>query len=415
MKAKKIKLLATPSLKTPTINLRTAKGRVPEHPPGDGYDSEASDRELDPTIEEQFILRLLPGEDCDYLRRMIEERKIGLPRDKGGADVSLKFIDDEGRRAVINIRGNLYAAALLDLPTITESMKTWDRKAFMKTADICQMLMVLARVRTEAEAKSIPLPKQVDNGYRWPHGLTPPMHDCVHRRFRKTVSRREIENKEAEVERLLAEDEDAEDTRWEWVDDRKAAAGRARTDVSASVAAAGRAGYDQDADAEAEEDDTHDYFGAAVANGYRQKLDVGEADAEGEEYGEADLTADLEADLEAEFEAEMNSPTAGGVVESAEATDTATTPALFDEEEEEDEDEDEEEDSDIDEDEQARLDELKGVREDIEELKKQIASKEDEYARQANAILRKRLEESIKKLKSELQLKMSSIGEVDDD
>ncbi len=122
---------------------------------------------------------------------------------------------------MITVQNQAYAAILLDLPTITEGTKTWDKKSFVKAADIRQMLLVFARVANEQEAKSAPLPATVDQGLRWPHGLTPPMHDCRNRRFRKRLSKLEIQNKEAEVERLLAADRNAVNTRFEFVDERQ--------------------------------------------------------------------------------------------------------------------------------------------------------------------------------------------------
>ncbi len=45
------------------------------------------------------------------------------------------------------------------------------------------------------------------------------MHDCIHRRFRKRLSKKEIKDKEAELERLLAEDKKALSTRFQVVDE----------------------------------------------------------------------------------------------------------------------------------------------------------------------------------------------------
>jgi transcription initiation factor TFIID subunit 7 len=50
---------------------------------GLGYDSEASDREEDPSIEEQIILRCRPGDDAEYLRGCLERKEV--------PDVSIKF------------------------------------------------------------------------------------------------------------------------------------------------------------------------------------------------------------------------------------------------------------------------------------------------------------------------------------
>ena len=50
---------------------------------GLGYDSEASDKEDDPAIEEQIILRCRPGEDAEYLRACLERKEV--------PDIMIKF------------------------------------------------------------------------------------------------------------------------------------------------------------------------------------------------------------------------------------------------------------------------------------------------------------------------------------
>jgi len=50
---------------------------------GLGYDSEASDKEDDPAIEEQIILRCRPGEDAEYLRSCLERKEV--------PDIMIKF------------------------------------------------------------------------------------------------------------------------------------------------------------------------------------------------------------------------------------------------------------------------------------------------------------------------------------
>jgi transcription initiation factor TFIID subunit 7 len=416
-KAKRIKVLKTPVLnRAPTLKLKNT-GKLPFHPPGDGYDSEAEDREIDPVIEEQFVLRMPPGEDCDYIRRAIQERKIGIPRHQGGADLSMKWVDDEGRRCMVTVQGQPYAAVLLDLPTITEGMKTWDRKSMVKTADICQMLLVFQKVKNEEEVKQAKLPKLAEQGYRWPHGLTPPMHDCIHRRFRKRLSKLEIQNKEAEVERLLKADQEAVSTKWEFVDDRQQTAAAAREDSQA---------YEEEEEEEEEAEEEED----------------AEADAEGEmedyfgdgDIAEADFVVD-DALLEAEFEAqvsdamgedpmEVETPTVGGLEVATPMTAHTTTPAghtdgsvVEDEEDEEEESEDEEDNGDVEDDDEdgARHDDVSGVRTEIALLKKQLTELESQLARSVQPIMKRRLEQNIKNLKAEVELKRSAIGDVDDD
>ena len=50
---------------------------------GLGYDSEASDREEDPAIEEQIIFRCRPGEDAEYLKSCLEHKEV--------PDMTIKF------------------------------------------------------------------------------------------------------------------------------------------------------------------------------------------------------------------------------------------------------------------------------------------------------------------------------------
>ncbi|KAM0341353.1 hypothetical protein ACHAPU_010096 [Fusarium lateritium] len=381
----KIKLKPTKSGLTPTVVVKP-KGRPPVHPPGDGYDSEASDRERDPSIEEQFVLRMMPGEHCDYVRWCMENGKMGIPRSAGGADIHLKFFEEDTRRAVMTVKGQPFAAVMVDLPTITEAMKTWDRKSFLKSADICQMLLIYAKVPTEAEARQAPLPSMIDQHFRWPHGLTPPMHDCMNRRFAKTISRKEIEDKEAEVERLLAEDAKAGSTRWEWVEETK------EDDND-----------DLEEDAEGEMDDSMDYF---------QSQDV---------FG--DDNDELEADLEAAFatkETGEETPATGMDAPTPMTATQVNTPAplqdsIESDESEEVSDDDDDDDEDLDEDARAQRDEEQGVKDIINDLKRQLANKQAELARTTNKILRTRIEQTIKQLKSEIELKNSSIGIETDD
>ncbi|OJJ84554.1 transcription initiation factor TFIID subunit 7 family protein [Aspergillus glaucus CBS 516.65] len=201
---KRLKL--NPSKKPGVQSIRIKnKGLVPTRPVGVGYDSEASDNEADPAIEEQFILRMLPGPDCDYLRKAVEERLFDR------SEFCFKPLTREGRRAVIKIRDKQYAAALVDLPCIVEGMKSWDRRGWYKSADICQMLLVLGLVANDKEALEYPIPSDVEQldekTLRYPHGLTPPLRWARKRRFRNRVSTRTIEQVENAVSDLIEQDE----------------------------------------------------------------------------------------------------------------------------------------------------------------------------------------------------------------
>ncbi|KAK4101643.1 hypothetical protein N658DRAFT_470779 [Parathielavia hyrcaniae] len=401
--AKKTKItLRTPGpTRQPTLKLKPV-GRIPQKPLGEGYDSEAEDREQDPVIEEQFLFRMMPGAHCEYLRQAVQNKQIGLPKAQGGADFQIKWLDDEGRRAVVTVQGQMYAAVLLDLPTITEGMKTWDKKAMVKSSDICQMLLVFAPVGNEEEAKTAPLPKAVDH-HRWPHGITPPMHDARNRRFRKRLSKLEIKNKEAEVERLLASDRDAVTVRTEWIDSKQN-------------------GMADDEDAESEEDaegEADDYFGDANMEQLGQEEEEDE-----EEFDDAALVAEF---LEAPETPALATPAAATDALTPSAANAQTLLQIEEEaggaEEEfgEEEEAEEEEEGDEDEDEEEEEDEggedegEAAIRNEIAGLKKRLQDYEVQLAASKTNVMRKRLEANIRNIKSEIDLKRSAIGETEED
>jgi transcription initiation factor TFIID subunit 7 len=203
---------------TTLVKLKGA-GKPPVRPPGVGYDSEADEAEADPAIESQFILRMPPGDDCDLLRKAIEEKKIGVSVAQGGPGVQFRFFDREGRRAMITIQGRNYAASMVELPTVVETMKSWNKKDWVKTADVCQMLLVLGQVQNEEEAKKYPRPGLIEpDSHRFPHGITPPMRWARKLRFRPRKSYLDVERAEAQMNKLLAEDEVAQATKYELVD-----------------------------------------------------------------------------------------------------------------------------------------------------------------------------------------------------
>ncbi|KAG9243059.1 TAFII55 protein conserved region-domain-containing protein [Calycina marina] len=284
---KKIKISAsrsagvqTPSTlapKTPIIRTKV-KGEKPKRNPGEGYDSEAEDREEDPAIEEQFILRMHPGPDCDYLRQAITAKTIGTSRNLGGPDVSMKFYHADGRRGSITINGHIYATTIVDLPCIIEGMKSWDKRGWWKSADICQMLWAFREVGSEEEAQHTPLPQSIDQKtFQYPHGITPPMRFARKRRFRKRISRSAIEAVEEAVEALLRQDKQCVQDGGSFI--------YQKIDRERSVASQGSAEDEEEEDAEGEEEEI-DYFN----NNHYDEQDEGSAD---------------DADLQADFDAEM--------------------------------------------------------------------------------------------------------------
>ncbi|KAH0611096.1 uncharacterized protein H6S33_011523 [Morchella sextelata] len=350
---------ATPAspLRTPVLKLKTPKqpaARKRRHEPGNGYDSEASDREEDPAIEEQFILRMPPGDDCEYVRDAIERKELS-PK----SDIWFKFKD--ARRAVVCVRGNLYAGVLVDLPSIIESNKTLDKKAIFKTADICQMLLVGERIRSEEEVFSLPVRPQ---DVTYPHGLTPPMQWVRKRRFRKRISNRTIEAVEAEVDRLLRDDERAEASSFTLVD----AAELAREEEEAEEGydlLGGQGEYDDEQDAEGEME--YDF-------------------APGEEMDGDTLANDLETALMDEMEDEAAAP-----------------------EESEDEEDDEEEEPELDEEAAQAAQEQRKLNEEIQDLQEAIKAKAKEYDSISNVMLKARIRGVIASFQKELELKLTQL------
>lgn len=85
-------------------------------------------------FEEQFILKMPPGPECERLRELVETRK---EIDCAKENVFFKFKDS--RRGIFNIGKTMFAMKLVDLPCIIESQKTFDNRHVFKMADICQV------------------------------------------------------------------------------------------------------------------------------------------------------------------------------------------------------------------------------------------------------------------------------------
>ncbi|KAL4874046.1 TAFII55 protein conserved region-domain-containing protein [Aspergillus spectabilis] len=398
---KRLKL--NPSKKPGLQSIRIKnKGLVPNRPTGVGYDSEASDTEIDPAIEEQFILRMLPGEDCEHLRRAIAERRFDR------SEFCFKPLTREGRRSVLKIRDKQYAAVLVDLPCIIEGMKSWDRRGWYKSADICQMLLVLGPVAAESEALDYPLPAELqtsdDKTLQYPHGLAPPLRWVRKRRFRDRISTRTIEQVEKAVEDLIAQDDAAiGHPRYELVD--KTSLDRAEGLVQSG-----------------EYDDYDEYDD--------------EQDAEGEvEMDDMGMFEDFEDTLAAEMEAALAAGADGATIEAdiveepadpgvyQAGTPMATKPSTpapdagpetsGDESDasngEEGTPDDELDDEQL---EQQRL--VQQSREEIAELEALIRTETAKWEMQKNNILKGKLAKRIHDLKTEVALKKVSIGEGDD-
>ena len=404
------------------IKFKGIKGKKlsASRPRGVGYDSEAEDNESDPAIEEDFILRLdmVRDDHREYVRRAIAEQRFG-PKSQGGADIRLRFLRQDGRRAVVSIQGTNYAASLVDLPCIIEGMKSWDKKAWHKSVDVSQMLLVLGPIKSEEEAYTFPLPKRDldEKTMQFAHGLTPPMRWVRKRRFRKRINRAAIEDVEQEVERLLAEDARAQSSTFHMVDEKQLERERARRQQEEAQAEVGD--YEED-DAEGEDDDEQ-YFGETIDSQTVVEDDMPddlvsefERALEGDEAG-LELSSSIPVPLN-----NTNAPSPGSfaadtptAAESPVAT--ASKAATSGDEEEESSDEDAESLEEVDEDAVEQQQDLMRQREAIEDLQAAIKSQEGELERVQNNILKKKLVAKIQSLRADLESKQAAVGDGSED
>lgn len=171
-------------------------------------------------LETQVILRM-PEEPARILRDILREGGNNL-KDR----LSVK-LETDLRYGEVRFDHWLLYAKLLDLPTVTESLKSIDGKSFYKTADICQMLLCKEELDLPTTDDESPTknkkkdPNKVDKKYLWPHGITPPCKNIRKRRFRKTLKKKYVEAPEIEkeVKRLLRDDNEAVNVKWEIVKD----------------------------------------------------------------------------------------------------------------------------------------------------------------------------------------------------
>ncbi|KAI9037442.1 transcription initiation factor TFIID subunit 7 family protein [Aspergillus affinis] len=400
---KRLKL--NPSKKPGIQSIRIKhKSLKPTRPVGVGYDSEASDGEADPSIEEQFILRMPPGDDCDYLQKLIQERRF----DQG--EFSFKPLTRDGRRAVIKIRDKQYAASLVDLPSVSEGMKSWDRRGWYKSADICQMLLVLGPIATDAEAMDYPLPSEIEHvegkNLQYPHGLAPPMRWVRKRRFRERTSTRTIEQVEKAVEELIAQDDaSASAVRYELID--SASLNRAEGLVQ-SGDYDDYDEYDDEQDAEGELEETME-----AAPSFEDLEDTLVAEME------AALAAGADGETAVAAAAEAVAPGSEGAVYQA-GTPTATKPSTpaadtsGDESDVSDGEDGEEPEDELDDEQLERQRQMQQQREEITELESLIRTETAKWEKMQNHILKSKLAKRIQDLKRDLSLKKVSVGEGDD-
>ncbi|KAG1756648.1 TAFII55 protein conserved region-domain-containing protein [Suillus paluster] len=331
------------------------------------YDRELDSDDEDLAFEEQFIIRMPPGDDCEKLRKMVSSREVGN-------DVWFKFKDS--RRGVFHIGNTLYSFKLVDLPCIIEAQKTLDNKQMFKVADICQMLVVENRIPNE-EAFTTTRNVNVDE-FIWPHGITPPLHHVRKRRFRKRVNKRTIESVEEAVERLLATDELATEVKYDVLEN-------VNPDLSDSEF------IERDGPLDAP---TPGVVGSEAGDAPTPGPDFGGDEGEAEEAEDDEGDGDIDEDLAAELDLAL-----GDEDEEGEG----------DDEEEDEEDESEEDDEDED-DEEAQ--ERKLLNEEIRDLEAAVLKKQNEIASSANPLIKKRFEDALRKLSADLEMKVAQRDEM---
>lgn len=323
----------------------------PTRIPGDGYDSEASDIEDDPLVEEALIFRLLPDAELDYVRHCVETGDF--------KNFHIRWKDK--LRAVIYINHSMYAAKLMKLPSIIEAQKTLDKKNLFKAVDISQILLVIKRIESEREIEQI----EVDENEVFHSGITAPMANFAKTRFRKKLTKSHIERLEAKIDDMLRLDREAEESIYEYVNPETVLQEEALQSATATPAP------------------------ESFANGEIEDID--------------DLADDLEMELEQALEGDMDDEEEPDKGENEE-----------DDEDDDDEDEDDNEsDNDIvmshkvDVDEEEQHNAL--LKDEINELEATIEQNKGKLAKTTNNLLKSRFVDSIKKLEKELENKIRQL------
>ncbi|KDN47763.1 hypothetical protein K437DRAFT_294046 [Tilletiaria anomala UBC 951] len=467
-KAPRLKL----SLKSSQAGLGTGQGpKTAPYMQGYTRELDSSDDETGEGLafEEQIILRFPEGPECDQLRDMVQKRQIGEP---GAPSVWFKFKDS--RRAVVRVGDALFAAKLVDLPTISETHKTLDNRQFFKVADICQMLLVTERIENESEVGyhvssmgDLVDPKEAEiiarvkadldakakeagylvtssttatsltgfdtKDFIYPHGVTPPMNWARERRFRKVIpKRRGQEAVMREVERLLAEDEDAEDVQIDMMREEDAeaelSAEKEATAAEFRGTASGREHPGPDRQGSQAPSDADMSLAATPVAGGEEESILGdgddEAEGEGSEDGEVDrdLAAALDAVLdedEDEEASELASVSAGmsGRQSRAESqVDDDDDDDLFDGDDDDasanDEDDEEEDDDDENEEMHEFRSRQRQLAQEIKDIEVLVKRRQEEMDRHQNSLLKERARVTLNKALAELDSKKSQLAEV---
>ncbi|KAJ8599838.1 hypothetical protein CTAYLR_005609 [Chrysophaeum taylorii] len=101
------------------------------------------------------------------------------------------------QRLGLKIEGESHPARLVNLPTLAETHKTFDRSTFYKCGDVSQLLIVY-----ESEEERLKDEQRKNEGawkMYYPDGLTPPMKEVVATRFSKARTAAKDDYTKAEV------------------------------------------------------------------------------------------------------------------------------------------------------------------------------------------------------------------------
>ncbi|SCU92866.1 LAME_0F01816g1_1 [Lachancea meyersii CBS 8951] len=395
----------------------------PVRVPGEGYDSEASDIEDDPLIEDGIVLRVLPDVQTEFVKNCIESGDF--------SEMSLKWKGE--RHAVVRINGHQYGAILVNLPTIIEVNKSVDRKNLIKAFDVSQMLLCVKPIDHDEEVFSVlasdvedlvmkhyedykteikeckkisirgfnggpltdteanHLERIVKKGYDYKHGLTPPLYNVRNRRFRRRLAIQEIDYVEKTVEHLLRQDAEAEEFTYDLVDEdtlqQRSSTNKEQTQPSM--------------------DDGFDLFGEDDHEDLEMEL---EQALQEDRPGLEQITADVRQQAVEET---------GDDVEQDNGEDDEE-----DEEEEEDEEDEEDAEDDAEEEDAPGQDVVRNVgkpavdeeqqhsellRDELEELEITLEQNRQKLEKATNPLLKSRFIESIKKMEKEAELKRKQL------
>jgi transcription initiation factor TFIID subunit 7 len=325
---------------------------------------------------------------------------------------------------------------MVELPCVIESLKSWNKKDWVKTADVCQMLLVLGEVKNEEEAKRFPRPAEVEpDSYRFPHGLTPPMHRVRKRRFRPRKSFMDVERIETNTESLLTEDSNAAQSKFELVD----------TDESEDAEGSSDDVEEEDEDAQGEDEEMMDAqnFGEEALDAGVNEADIMQAFME--EHGMDADNVQIEYENEVdnddlfgeggdgdnqgtvlEIEGVETPVTAHDVAKHAlqnpnvviETESAASTPAAATSNDDADDDDDDDDEEEEDEEAVQKAQQLEELKEQIQELNRAIQEQEQAREKTGNIMYKKRIGTRIEQLQRDVEVKQNQLqqlsGETED-